>query len=42
MNHEIAIIDQILDALRDDISVTSKEDFHKLKNRILAQSRIAE
>lgn len=33
------IIDKILDTLVKDSSLTSREDFHKLKNLILAETK---
>lgn len=38
----IGIIDAILFALVEDETITSKEDFHKLKNTILAAYKLAE
>lgn len=34
-----AIIDAILDALASDSSLENREDFHKLKNTILAETK---
>jgi hypothetical protein len=37
-----AIADAILMALADHSEIDSKDAFHKLKNEILAQSRVSE
>ena len=42
MKNQIEIIDEILFALANDLSIESKEAFHKLKNEILAKYRISE